>query len=56
VLELFDGDGTDPAAVSGGGFAGNGTGCNANGDAVVDAGDLACTVNLIFGAPGGCGP
>ena len=56
VLEIFDGDGTNPTAVPGGTFPGDPVGCNANADAVVDAGDLACVVRLIFGSGGGCGP
>ena len=56
VLEIFDGDGTKPAAVPGGTFPGDPIGCNANADAVVDAGDLACVARLIFGSGGGCGP
>jgi len=42
-----------PAAVPGGSFPGHPVGCNANGDAVVDAGDLSCAVRMILGA-GGC--
>ena len=56
VLEIFDGDGSNPAAVPGGTFAGDPIGCNANADAVVDAGDLACMARIIFGSGGGCGP
>ena len=56
VLELFDSDGTNPAAVPGGTFSGDPIGCNANADAIVDAGDLACVVRLIFGSAGGCAP
>ena len=55
VLEIFDGDGTNPSAVPGGTFLGDPIGCNANADALVDAGDLACVVRLIFGS-GGCTP
>lgn len=55
TLEIFDGDGSDPAAVRGGTYPGDPTGCNANGDAVVDAGDLSCLVRMIFGS-GACGP
>ena len=55
VLEIFDGDGTNPAAVLGGTFPGDPIGCNANADAVVDAGDLACVVRLIYGS-GTCTP
>ena len=56
VLEIFDGDGTIPAAVPGGTFPGDPIGCNANADTVVDAGDLACVARIIFGSGGGCGP
>ena len=56
VLEIFDGDGTSPAAVPGGTFPGDPIGCNANADTLVDAGDLACVVRLIFGSGGGCAP
>ena len=56
VLEIFDGDGSNPAAVPGGTFAGDPIGCNATADAAVDAGDLACVARLIFGSGGGCGP
>ena len=56
VLEIFDGDGTNPGAVPGGTFPGDPIGCNANADAAVDAGDLACVARLIFGSGGGCGP
>jgi hypothetical protein len=54
VLEIFDGDGSDPLSVPGGTFAGDPVGCNANEDAAVDAGDVACTVLLIFNGPGSC--
>jgi len=56
VLEIFDGDGSDPNAVPGGTFPGDPAGCNANADAVVDAGDLACAVRLIMEGGGGCSP
>ena len=49
VLELFDGDGILKAGVSGGTFAGTATGCDANRDGVVDAGDLSCTLNALYG-------
>ena len=52
VLEIFDGDGNDPADTPGGAFPGDPVGCNANGDAVVDAGDISYTVLLIFGGSG----
>lgn len=54
MLEIFDGDGSDPATATAGSFAG-GLGCDANGDAAIDAGDLSCTVLLIFNGPGACG-
>jgi hypothetical protein len=53
VLEIFDGDGTDPAHTPGGTFGGN-LGCDANGDNTVDAGDISCTVLTIFGGSGAC--
>ena len=56
VLEIFDGDGNTPAGVPGGTFPGDPIGCNANADAVVDAGDLACVARILFGTGGGCGP
>jgi hypothetical protein len=52
VLEIFDGDGNDPAGTPGGTFPGDPVGCNANGDTVVDAGDISATVLLIFGGAG----
>ena len=52
VLEIFDGDGNDPADTPGGTFPGDPVGCNANGDTVVDAGDISYTVLLIFGGSG----
>ena len=55
VLEIFDGDGDDPAGTPGGTFPGNPVGCNANGDTVVSAGDISYTVLLIFGGSGGRG-
>ena len=55
VLEIFDGDGNNPADTPGGTFPGDPVGCNANEDAVVDAGDISCTVLLIFYGPGSCG-
>ena len=47
VLEIFDGDNTDPALTPGGTFKGNPVGCNPNQDYVVDAGDLSCTILII---------
>ncbi len=48
VLEIFDGDGVDPAAAKGGSYAGT-VGCDCNIDAKIDAGDITCTVLRIFG-------
>ncbi|MGB0385898.1 MAG: FG-GAP-like repeat-containing protein, partial [Ardenticatenaceae bacterium] len=47
VLEIFDGDGTDPDNTSGGTHAGT-PGSDANQDDTIDAGDIACAVLLIF--------
>jgi hypothetical protein len=47
VLEIFDGDNSDPALTPGGTFKGNPVGCNPNQDYVVDAGDLSCTILII---------
>jgi hypothetical protein len=57
VLEIFDGDGMLPADTPNVNpithvFAGNAVGCNPNQDYVVDAGDISCTVNIIFGNTG----
>jgi len=54
VLEIFDGDGNDPADTPGGDFSGN-PACDANEDGIVDAGDVSCTVLIIFNGPGACG-
>jgi len=51
VLEIFDGDGNDPADTPGGTFPGCPM-CDANCDGVVDAGDISYTVLLIFGGAG----
>jgi hypothetical protein len=48
-LEVFDEDGNVPRTVPGGTFLGNPTGCNANQDTLVDAGDVMCTVRIAFG-------
>jgi Leucine-rich repeat (LRR) protein len=53
VLEIFDGDGLNPADTPGGTFVGN-PGCDANSDSIVDAGDISCTVLTIFGGAGAC--
>jgi hypothetical protein len=57
VLEIFDGDGMLPGDTPNVNpvtnlFAGNAVGCNPNQDYVVDAGDISCTVNIIFGDTG----
>lgn len=53
ALEIFDDDGTFWADVPGSTFAGSPVGCDANADQAVTAGDISCTVLLIFG--GACG-
>ena len=50
-LEVFDGDGNFWLDVIGGSFAGSPVGCDANADTVVDAGDVSCKGELIFGRP-----
>lgn len=54
-LELFDADGSAPAAAPGASYPGSPIGCNPNGDTAVDAADLSCAVLAIFGGPGACG-
>ncbi len=53
ALEIFDGDGTFWADVVGSTYVGSPVGCDANDDTAVDAGDISCTILLIFG--GTCG-
>lgn len=53
VLEIFDGDGDDPADTPGGDFPGT-LACDANEDGIVNADDLSCTILLIFNGPGAC--
>jgi hypothetical protein len=48
-LEIFDGDDVLPGDTPGGTFPGNSVGCNPNQDYVVDAGDLSCTILIIWG-------
>lgn len=55
VLEIFDGDGVDPADTPNGTFAGT-PNCDANEDGAVGAADITCVVLIIFGGPGSCGP
>jgi hypothetical protein len=54
TLEIFDGDGDDPAQAAGGDFAGS-PACDANADNTIDAGDLSCTVLIAFEGSGACG-
>jgi hypothetical protein len=49
ILEIFDDDGWDPIDVPGSTFPGNPVGCNPNHDTIVDAGDLSCIVQIIYG-------
>lgn len=49
ALEIFDGDGSFWADAPGGTFAGSPVGCDANADTAIDAGDISCTILLIFG-------
>lgn len=53
ALEIFDGDGSARADVSGGTFAGT-AGCDANDDTKIDAGDISCSVRFIFDGAGTC--
>jgi hypothetical protein len=43
------------ADTPGGTFPGNPVGCDANADTYVNAGDLSCTILIIFNGPGACG-
>ena len=47
--ELFDGDGELAVDVGGGTFPGSPLGCDANGDGIIDAGDVSCTALLLNG-------
>jgi hypothetical protein len=49
VLEIFDYDGVLPIDTPGSTFAGNPVGCNPNGDDIVNAGDISCTVLISWG-------
>ncbi|MCP3904825.1 MAG: hypothetical protein GY715_14455, partial [Planctomycetes bacterium] len=51
--EIFDDDGTFWVDVPGGTYLGSPVGCDANADTEVNAGDVSCTILLIFG--GTCG-
>ncbi len=53
TLEIFDGDGDFWGDVPGGTFLGSPVGCDANADTEVTAGDVSCTILLVFG--GSCG-
>ncbi len=50
VLEIFDGDGTLWTDVQGGSYPGSPVGCDANADTQVTAGDVSCTIQLLFGS------
>jgi hypothetical protein len=54
TLEIFDSDGNEPRGVTGGTFAGQPIGCNANEDVTVDAGDISCAVLVAFEGQGAC--
>lgn len=54
ILEIFDGDGSDPTAAPDGSYPGT-TGCDANADHRIDAGDLSCTVRILFRGSHPCG-
>ena len=54
VLEIFDGDGSDPADASNGSFPGT-VGCDSNEDGTISAADITCMVLIIFNGPGACG-
>lgn len=53
IIEIFDGDGDDPAAAAGGDFSGT-PGCDANEDGTINAADITCVVFIIFDGPGAC--
>ncbi len=48
-LEIFDGDGDFWLDTFEGTFPGSPIGCDPNADTMVDAGDVSCLANLIFG-------
>ena len=50
--EILDGDGPSWLDAPGGSFVGSSVGCDANGDTIIDAGDLSCEGLLLDGA--GC--
>jgi len=54
VLEIFDGDGSDPADAGDGSFPGDSVGCNSNADPRIDAADMSCTVLVIFDETHAC--
>jgi len=53
VQEIFDGDGAFWQDAPGSGYPGA-TGCDANQDTLIDAGDLSCTALLIANGVEGC--
>lgn len=55
VQEIFDGDGLFWQDAPTGSYPGT-TGCDANQDTVIDAGDIVCTILLGFHDPDACHP
>lgn len=49
IAEIFDGDGNLAISAPKGSFPGSGIGYDANADAFIDAGDIACTYLLPSG-------
>ncbi len=54
IHEIFDGDGAFWQDAPAGNYPGT-TGCDANQDTQIDAGDISCTVLMIFNGVDGCG-
>ena len=55
ILEIFDGDGSNPADAPNGEFPGSPIGCDANSDNRINAGDIACNILIIFNDSCGSG-
>jgi len=53
VLEIFDGDGTDPTDAQGGDFWGTYQ-CDSNQDGTINAPDISCVGLILFYGPLGC--
>lgn len=51
IYEIYDGDGNLPENVVNPPYVSDPVGCNSNLDGVVDAGDLPCTVKVLFNGP-----